>query len=82
MSSLKEEGDLFCMLTHQDTQSGIFDDFFNLLCVLCLRVTAGFQYHLYSCTHRSDIHSAEEKVIRTPVHVCAITLREAVCVRA
>ena len=28
MSSLKEQGDLFWMLTHQETLSGIFDDFF------------------------------------------------------
>ena len=28
MSSIKEQGDLFLTLTHQDTQSGIFDDSF------------------------------------------------------
>ena len=32
MSSLKEQGDLFWMLTHQETQNGIFDKIFlNLL---------------------------------------------------
>ena len=32
MSGLKEQGDLFWMLTHQETQSGMFDKFFlNLL---------------------------------------------------
>ena len=31
MSGLKEQGDLFWMLTHQETQSGNFDNFFHLL---------------------------------------------------
>ena len=31
MSGLKKQGDLFWMLTRQETQSGIFDNIFNLL---------------------------------------------------
>ena len=31
MSSLKEQGDLFWTLTHQDTQSGIFDRIFEFV---------------------------------------------------
>ena len=33
MSGLKEQGDLFWMLTHQETQSGFFDKIFEIVVV-------------------------------------------------
>ena len=56
MSSLKEQGDLFWTLTHQDTQSGILTRFFKFVVVR-------------SFTADSNLLLPTGSVNRTPSHV-------------
>ena len=56
MSSIKEQGDLFWTLTHQDTQNGIFDKIFQFVVVR-------------SFTTGSNLLQPTGSVNRTPSHV-------------
>ena len=60
MSSLKEHGDLFWMLTHQENQSGFFDDIF---------LKKKKRVVIRSFTADSKLLQPAESVNRTPSHV-------------
>ena len=60
MSSLKEHGDLFWMLTHQENQSGFFDDIF---------LKKKKRVVIRSFTADSNLLQPAESVNRTPSHV-------------
>ena len=73
MSGLKEQGDLFWTLTHQDTQSGIFDKFFFLkkllpsdrlqLIAICCNRRGVCTEHLHT-SHFLVFHSTHFNVAR------------------
>ena len=76
MSGLKEQGDLFWMLTHQETQSGMFDIF--LLVVLRSFTADSNLLQPTGCVNRTPSHDTFFPCFTAHISMSHVTLAQGV----